>query len=72
MTMSDVGKEQADYVNLHEAKTQLSRLVDRVTATGEPILIGKRGQALVQLTPLPQDRNAPRPLGLFRAAVKLS
>ena len=41
------------------------------TATGQPVLIGKRGQALVQLSPLPQERTAPRPLGLFRAAVKL-
>ena len=35
------------------------------------MLIGKRGQALVQLSPLPQERTAPRPLGLFRAAIKL-
>ena len=62
----------SDVINLHDAKTHFSKLVDQVSATGEPILIGKRGQAMVQLTPLPQDRTAPRPLGLFRASVKLS
>ena len=64
-TMSDV-------INLHDAKTHFSKLVDQVSATGKPVLIGKRGQAMVQLVPLPADRTAPRPLGLFRASVKLS
>ena len=61
-----------DVINLHDAKTHFSKLVDQVSATGKPVLIGKRGQAMVQLVPLPQDRTAPRPLGLFRASVKLS
>lgn len=36
-------------VNIHEAKTQLSRLVDRA-AKGEPFVIAKAGKPLVKVT----------------------
>lgn len=38
-------------VNIHEAKTQLSRLVDRA-AKGEPFIIAKAGKPLVKVVPL--------------------
>ena len=38
-------------VNIHEAKTQLSRLVDQA-AKGEPFIIGKAGKPLVKVTRL--------------------
>lgn len=38
-------------VNMHEAKTHLSRLVD-AAAKGEPFLIAKSGTPLVKVTPL--------------------
>lgn len=38
-------------VNIHEAKTHLSRLVDRA-AKGEPFVIAKAGKALVKVTAL--------------------
>jgi len=41
-------------VNIHEAKTQLSRLVDQA-AKGEPFIIAKAGKPLVKVVPL----NAP-------------
>lgn len=41
-------------VNIHEAKTQLSRLVDQA-AKGEPFVIAKAGKPLVKVVPL----NAP-------------
>jgi prevent-host-death family protein len=41
-------------VNIHEAKTQLSRLVDEATQ-GEPFVIAKAGKPLVKVMPL----NAP-------------
>lgn len=43
-------------VNIHEAKTQLSRLVDQA-AKGEPFVIAKAGKPLVKVTAL----NAPEP-----------
>lgn len=38
-------------VNIHDAKTQLSRLVDQAAA-GEPFIIAKAGKPLVKVVPL--------------------
>jgi prevent-host-death family protein len=38
-------------VNIHEAKTHLSRLVDQA-AKGEPFVIAKAGKPLVKVVPL--------------------
>ena len=40
-----------DTINIHEAKTQLSRLVDQA-AKGKPFIIAKAGKPLVKVTPL--------------------
>jgi prevent-host-death family protein len=38
-------------INIHQAKTHLSRLVDQAAA-GEPFIIAKAGRALVRVVPL--------------------
>ena len=38
-------------VNIHDAKTQLSRLVDQA-AKGEPFIIAKAGKPMVKVIPL--------------------
>jgi prevent-host-death family protein len=52
-----------DTVNLYEAKTNLSLLVERA-ARGEEIVIAKAGRPLARLVPLAK-RTSPRPLGLL-------
>ena len=49
-------------VNVHEAKTQLSRLLDRAHA-GEEIVIAKAGTPYARLVPL--QAPAPRTLGRY-------
>lgn len=50
-------------VNMHEAKTHLSRLVDEA-AKGKPFIIAKAGKPLVQVIPLPaESKKAKRRLG---------
>jgi prevent-host-death family protein len=52
-------------VNLYEAKTQLSSLVDRA-AKGEEIIIAKAGKPLARLTPLVSEvdeQRQPRQFG---------
>ncbi|MEO8313267.1 MAG: type II toxin-antitoxin system Phd/YefM family antitoxin [Pseudomonadota bacterium] len=44
-------------INMHDAKTHLSRLVERA-AQGEEIVIAKAGKPMARLGPL---ENAPRP-----------
>jgi prevent-host-death family protein len=53
-------------VNIHEAKTQLSRLVDEA-AKGKPFIIAKAGKPLVKVTALdtPTGKQVRR-LGFLR------
>jgi prevent-host-death family protein len=45
-------------VNIHEAKTHLSRLVDQA-ARGEPFVIAKAGKPLVKVVALDAPTKAP-------------
>jgi prevent-host-death family protein len=56
-----------DTVNLDEAKTNLSSLVERAAA-GEEIVIAKAGRPLARLVPLAK-RTKPRELGLLAGQV---
>ncbi|QKC86971.1 MULTISPECIES: type II toxin-antitoxin system prevent-host-death family antitoxin [Mesorhizobium] len=55
-------------VNIHEAKTHLSRLVDKA-AKGEPFIIAKSGRPLVKVVPIDQpDAGAIRRIGFMAGA----
>jgi prevent-host-death family protein len=54
-------------VNIHEAKTHLSRLVD-LAAKGTSFVIAKSGKPLVKVTPLDAPR-APRRLGFLAGEI---
>ena len=54
-------------VNVHEAKTHLSRLLERVEA-GEEIVIARAGKPIARLLAI-QPVPAIRPLGLWRGKV---
>ena len=54
-------------VNIHEAKTHLSRLV-QAAAAGEEIIIAKAGKPLVKLVALAAVQG-PRPLGSLAGKV---
>lgn len=56
-------------VNLYDAKTNLSSLVERAAA-GEEIVIAKAGRPLARLVPL-ATRTAPRVLGLWADQVRI-
>ncbi len=47
-----------DTVNVHEAKTHLSRLLERVAA-GEEIIIARAGKAVAKLVPLKRTGRRP-------------
>ena len=52
-------------VNIHEAKTHLSRFVDRAAA-GEEVVIARAGKPVARLVALRDESATPRPLGLGR------
>lgn len=55
----------ATIVNVHEAKTHLSRLLERVRA-GEEIILAKAGKPYARLVPIAQGE---RELGFVEGAV---
>lgn len=57
-------------VNIHEAKTHLSRFVDQAAA-GEEILIARAGKPVARLVALESKSTRPRPLGLGRGRFTL-
>ena len=58
-------------VNIHEAKTHLSRLVERA-ANGEPFIIAKAGKPLVKVVPLDAPiEGKTRRLGFMKGAFKV-
>jgi antitoxin (DNA-binding transcriptional repressor) of toxin-antitoxin stability system len=58
-------------LNIHEAKTHLSRYLERL-ARGESIILCKRNVPIAEIRPLPAHRKAKRPLGLAKGKFKLS
>jgi prevent-host-death family protein len=57
-------------VNIHEAKTHLSRLIERA-AQGEEIIIAKAGTPKVRLAPILDERETRRP-GRFAGSLKVT
>lgn len=56
-------------VNIHEAKTHLSRLVEEA-ARGEPFVIARAGKPLVKVTALAPEEAAPRRLGFLAGEIR--
>ncbi len=57
-------------VNIHEAKTHLSRYLARLEK-GEKILLCRRNVPIAEIRPLPAERTKPRPLGLAKGLFKV-
>lgn len=60
-------------VNMHEAKSQLSKLVARAEA-GEEVVIARDGKPAVRLTPIPAEEGtwASRVVGMWTGQVWIS
>ena len=57
-------------VNVHDAKTHLSRLLERVEA-GEEITLARAGRPVAKLVPIPR-RSDPRVPGLLRGKIHMA
>ncbi|HEY1259203.1 MAG TPA: type II toxin-antitoxin system prevent-host-death family antitoxin [Stellaceae bacterium] len=58
-------------VNMHEAKTHLSRLVGRA-AKGEPFVIAKAGKPMVKVVPFDAPTDAEvRRIGFMEGAIEV-
>lgn len=56
-------------VNMHEAKTHLSRLVERVQK-GERLIIGKAGKPVAVLSPYEEENKVRRP-GSMKGKIRI-
>ena len=52
-------------INIHEAKTHLSRYLERVEQ-GETIVVCRRNVPIAEIRPLPHRSQRPRPIGLAK------
>jgi len=60
----------SEVVNMHEAKTTLSRLVERALA-GEEVIIARNGKPLVRLVPV-AHKPQPRVPGRLKGQIWIS
>lgn len=56
-------------VNIHEAKTQLSKLVERASK-GESFIIAKAGKPMVKVVPLEATKKLKR-IGFLKGKIKM-
>ncbi|CAM3886553.1 type II toxin-antitoxin system Phd/YefM family antitoxin [Xenorhabdus thuongxuanensis] len=52
-------------INIYDAKTNLSKIVQEVARTGEPVVIAKNGHALVKVIAY-REEKAKRKLGFLK------
>ena len=58
-------------VNIHEAKTHLSRLIERASK-GESFIIAKAGKPMVRVVPIePEVPYVPQRLGFMRGKMRI-
>ena len=68
--MVNLTNHMARTVNLYEAKTRLSQLVDRAAA-GEEVVIAKAGRPVAKLVPLAPG-NRPRKPGVWTGRLRVA
>ena len=62
---------ESKYTNIHEAKTHLSRLIQRVL-DGEEVIIAKAGKPLVKIVAWEEPKLPPRKFGQWEGKVWLA
>jgi antitoxin (DNA-binding transcriptional repressor) of toxin-antitoxin stability system len=53
-------------LNVHEAKTHLSRYLKRLEEDGEVIVLCRRNVPIAEIRPIPAQPRKPRPIGLAK------
>ena len=58
-------------VNIHEAKTNFSKLISRFL-DGEEIVVAKNGKPVLQFAPVEGTKQQSRPIGFFNCDIDMS
>lgn len=61
-----------EIVNIHEAKTHLSRLLDKVSR-GEPVIIARAGKPVARVSRMnaPEDANTAARIGFMKDQIQV-
>jgi antitoxin (DNA-binding transcriptional repressor) of toxin-antitoxin stability system len=57
--------------NIHDAKTNLSRLIDDTVNNGEPFVIAKAGKPMVKVIRIDSDTRQPKRVGFMKGQIKV-
>jgi prevent-host-death family protein len=58
--------------NIHDAKTNLSRLIEEIVSGGEPFVIAKAGKPLVKVVRIDVEaEKPPRRIGFMKGQIKV-
>lgn len=57
--------------NIHDAKTHLSRYLERLEEEG-PIILCRRNVPIAEIRPLPTTGTEPRPIGLYKGTFEVT
>jgi prevent-host-death family protein len=63
--------DQEMIVNIHEAKTNFSKLISKFL-DGEEIVIAKNGKPVLQFAPVENTKQRSRPIGFFNCDIDMS
>lgn len=58
-------------INMHEAKTRLSALVDKAVTLGESFVIAKSGKPMVKVTPLERAQGPRARIGFMKGRISV-
>ena len=58
-------------LNIHEAKTHLSKYLMRMEKKGEPIVLCRRNVPIAEIRPLKKPLRGKRPIGLAKGKAKI-
>ncbi len=58
-------------LNVHEAKTHLSRYLKRLEEDGEVIVLCRRNVPVAEIRPIPVKPRRPRPIGLAKGRFEI-
>ncbi len=68
--MNDTKPATIKSINIHEAKTNLSRIVEEVKQLGQPVIIAKSGVPQVKLVPLDSTQQT-RKMGTLKGVIQV-
>jgi antitoxin (DNA-binding transcriptional repressor) of toxin-antitoxin stability system len=70
--LAECGASRLQIYNIHDAKTNLSRLIEDTVNGGEPFVIAKAGKPLVKVARIDAETEKPlRRIGFMKGQVKV-